>query len=368
MESFPLEHWNEMIAGLPGASILQTAEWARLKEHNGWQALPRAWRGEDGQVVAAAMVLRREVRLGSLPSGLAVSYVPRGPLLDWSRQALREQVLDDLQVLAHANGAIFLKIDADVPLGWGIPERGDAQSSPLGLGLQDSLARRGWLFSAEQVQFRNTAVLNLAGDEASWLARMKSKARYNLRLAERKGVQVRAGGPADYDLLSRMYAETAVRDGFVIRPAAYYHSVWATFQDKGWCIPLIAEVEGQPVAGVVLFVFAGKAWYLYGMSRDLHRDKMPNYLLQWEAMRAAKAHGAQTYDLWGAPDVFDESDDMWGVFRFKEGLGAQVVRTPGAWDYPARPTAYRLYTQLLPRVLGVLRRRGQARTRKEVGA
>ena len=59
------------------------------------------------------------------------------------------------------------------------------------------------------------------------------------------------------------------------------------------------------------------------MSRNVHREKMPTYLLQWEAMKRAKAKGCTVYDLWGAPEAFDESDSMWGVYRFKEGLGGK---------------------------------------------
>jgi len=123
-------------------------------------------------------------------------------------------------------------------------------------------------------------------------------------------------------------------------------------------------VDGQPVAAIFLFYFAGRAYYLYGMSRDAQREKMPNHLLQWEAMRRAKAAGCKLYDLWGAPDVFDESDPMWGVFRFKEGLGGTVFRGLGAWDYTPSPVLYRLYTQTLPRVLDIMRARGKSRTRQ----
>ena len=114
------------------------------------------------------------------------------------------------------------------------------------------------------------------------------------------------------------------------------------------------------------FAQGNRAWYLYGGSTDAERERMPNYLLQWEAMRRAKARGCTQYDLWGAPDVFDESDPMWGVFRFKEGIGGQVARMAGAWDYPARPMAYVLYTRVLPRILDMMRRRGRERTRQEV--
>jgi peptidoglycan pentaglycine glycine transferase (the first glycine) len=108
---------------------------------------------------------------------------------------------------------------------------------------------------------------------------------------------------------------------------------------------------------VVIVRFAGQAWYYNGMSRPVHREKMPSYLLQWEAMRRAKVAGFRTYDLWGAPDAFVESDPLWGVYRFKEGLGGQVVRTLGAYDYPVNGPLYSLYTQALPRLLGWLRTR-----------
>ncbi len=177
---------------------------------------------------------------------------------------------------------------------------------------------------------------------------------------------MRAGTEADLPGLYRMYAETSVRDGFVIRSEEYYLELWRRFLERGMAEPLIAEVEGEAVAGIFPFYFARRAWYLFGMSRQAHREKMPNYLLQWEAMRRAKARGCTQYDLWGAPDVFDESDAMWGVFRFKEGLGGQVVRTAGAWDYPSRPAAYVLYTRVLPRALDIMRRRGRERTKQVV--
>ena len=93
---------------------------------------------------------------------------------------------------------------------------------------------------------------------------------------------------------------------------------------------------------------------------------MPNYLLQWEAMRLSKALGCHTYDMWGGPDNFDESDPLWGVYRFKEGFNGQVVRHLGAWDYTSRPGLYRLYTRTLPKILGVMRSRGKAATQRRL--
>ncbi|GAB4495710.1 MAG: hypothetical protein Fur0016_15250 [Anaerolineales bacterium] len=167
-----------------------------------------------------------------------------------------------------------------------------------------------------------------------------------------------------------MYAETAARDGFIIREEAYYRTVWKIFSGQVAAAPLaeplIAEVEGQPVAALFLFAFAGRAYYVYGMSREAHREKMPTYLLQWEALQWARARGCSVYDLWGAPEVFDESDSMWGVFRFKEGLGGTVIRTLGAWDFVPNPLWYALYTRLVPKLLEIMRSAGRAKTRKLV--
>jgi lipid II:glycine glycyltransferase (peptidoglycan interpeptide bridge formation enzyme) len=111
------------------------------------------------------------------------------------------------------------------------------------------------------------------------------------------------------------------------------------------------------VAGLILFTFGSTAWYMYGASSSRHRKHMPNHLLQWEAIRQAKAVGCSLYDLWGAPDELDESDPMWGVYRFKLGLGGKLARGLGAWDFPAKRMGYRFYTTLLPRYLDLQRKR-----------
>jgi len=409
--------WNGLIASLPNPHLLQTWEWAQVKVKYGWQAMPFIWHSqlatpnpalsevEGSRPVATAMILKRSIPVSGFAKKMCVLYVPKGPLMDWNDAALRARVLDDLQAFARRQGAIFVKIDPDVMLGTGIPgsqeavEACPACTSAAGTGegiirrdnggqaVRSDLTRRGWIFSSDQIQFRNTVLLDLTPSEDELLARMKQKTRYNVRLAEKKGVTVRPGALADLPMLYRMYAETSVRDGFVIRDETYYRTVWQTFMrsphvgrlessqvstfqpaNLPTCEPLIAEVEGQPVAAIFVFYFAGRAYYLYGMSRQAHREKMPNHLLQWEAMRRAKAGGCQLYDLWGAPDVFDKSDPLWGVFRFKEGLGGQVVRTLGAWDYPVSSLLYKLYAQTIPRVLDIMRARGKSRTRQIIGS
>lgn len=359
--------WNEMIRSLPGTHLLQTWEWAEVKAQTGWKRLPQIWRDAEGKVAAAAMVLQKPIRLGGFAAKTCILYIPRGPLLNWADVGLRSKVLDDLQALARREGAIFLKLDAEVMLGRGEPGAAEAIELPTGRAMETELSRRGWKYSQDQIQFRNTVWISLEGDVEEWLGRMKQKSRYNIRLAEKKGVRIREGEEGDLPILYDMYTRTSIRDGFVIRPKEYYLMVWQKFIQAGMAIPLVAEVEGEAIAGMVLFWFGKKAWYMHGMSLEKHRDKMPNHLLQWQAMRIAKEHGAAIYDLWGAPEQFTEQDGMWGVYRFKQGLGGEVIRTLGAWDYPARPLLYRLYTQTLPAVLDGMRKRGLRKTRRTVG-
>jgi peptidoglycan pentaglycine glycine transferase (the first glycine) len=372
--------WNDLIASLPNPHLLQTWEWSQVKAKYGWEPLPFVWYSQSspvrGQPTAAVMVLKRHIPIGGFAARLNILYLPKGPLMDWSDESLRDRVLDDLQSFAKRQGAIFLKIDPDVVLGTGIPERSpmspdvgiDEHLDNSGQAVMSALKRRGWLFSSDQIQFRNTVMIDLFPSEDEMLARMKQKTRYNVRLAGKKGVVVRVGNKDDLPMLYKMYAETSLRDGFVIRDEGYYQTVWQIFMESEapTCEPLIAEVDGEPVAAIFVFYFAGRAYYIYGMSREAHREKMPNYLLQWEAIRRAKAAGCSFYDLWGAPDEFNEGDSMWGVFRFKEGLGGQVVRTLGAWDFTPKPFWYKMYSEIIPRVLDVMRLRGKTRTRQTI--
>lgn len=354
--------WNETISGLPGAHLLQTWEWGAVKKSFGWQPLPQAWKDEAGQVKCAGLILQRTVS----PLRLRIQYVPRGPLVDWADPLWRVRALAELELTARRQRAMFIKIDPEVILGKGVPGTDGAKEETSGAALQDELRRRGWHYSSEQVQFRNTVIVDLTETEDAWLGRLKQKARYNLRLGEKRGVSVRQGTFSDLPMLYQMYAETSVRDGFLIRSQEYYQTLWKTFLDQDMLEPLIAEVDGQPVAGIMVYYFAGKAWYLQGMSTDLHRDKMPNYLLQWTAMRRARNRGCVAYDLWGAPENFNDSDPLWGVFRFKESIGGETIRTLGAWDFPVRPNLYSFYLNILPRILNVMRRRRREQTRQEV--
>jgi peptidoglycan pentaglycine glycine transferase (the first glycine) len=321
--------WHSALLALPSPHVLQSWDWGEVKRRHNWTPERLLWQ-DDGRPVAAAQVLRRPIPR----TPWSAAYAPKGPILDYTDRDLVVQALADLEAHARRQRAIFVKVDPDTNL----PEA------------EQVLVARGWRYSDEQVQFRNTALLDVTPSEDDLLMAMKSKTRYNIRLAERKGVTVRAGTAADIPLFYEMYAETGRRDGFLIRPQTYYADAWETFLDAGLAHMLLAEVENAAVAGLILFRFGTIAWFMYGASTDKHRNRMPTHALQWEAIRWIKSAGCTTYDLWGAPDTLDERDRLWGVWRFKEGLGAQFTPHIGAYDYPgASRLLYWAFQVILPR-------------------
>lgn len=206
------------------------------------------------------------------------------------------------------------------------------------------------------IQPQRSLVVDISANEDDILMAMKSKTRYNIRLAGRKGVTVWEGDAEDVSTFTRLLDATADRADFGIHPPGYYEAAYELFVARGWTRLLLAEVAGEAVAGLMVFALPPQSWYFYGASSTAHREKMPTYLLQWEAIRWAKSIGCTTYDLWGVPDedrdtlereFVERSDGLWGVYRFKRGFGGNLVRTVGAWDQVLSPLRYRLYTWAL---------------------
>ncbi|MDW8350889.1 MAG: peptidoglycan bridge formation glycyltransferase FemA/FemB family protein [Anaerolineae bacterium] len=325
--------WDEALRALPAPHLLQSWAWGAFKSRWGWSAERWLWRDAAGRPRAAAQLLMR--RLHRWP--VCVLYVPKGPIV--ADDDAFDAALAWLERRARAQRAIWVKVDGDPAADEGALDRRRA-----------TLAARGWRYSPVQVQFRNTMHTDLRQSDDALLAAMKPKTRYNVRLAHKRGVQVRIAeqiGDDDACLLYDMYRETAQRDGFAIREAAYYRDVWRALNG----VAFIAQHEGRPLAGLVLLRFGDRAWYFYGMSRSLGREHMPSYLLQWSALRWAREQGCTVYDWWGAPDRLDESDPLWGVYRFKDGFGARFVEGLGAWDYAPSSLAYAAYLKLAPRLI-----------------
>jgi peptidoglycan pentaglycine glycine transferase (the first glycine) len=325
--------WDERVAAAAGGHILQSWAWGELKARFGWRVQRLA---VDG---ALAQVLFRP-----LPGGLGtIAYVPKGPLADYGDVSSLRSLLDAILPVAREQRALCLKIEPDL------------EDAPA---LTETLQALGFRLSPQLIQPRRTILVDLTPDPEELLRRMKQKTRYNIRLAERKGVTIRAGSESDLAAFYELMELTAKRDGFGIHTRAYYEAAHRLFMPADQGRLLLAEYEGQLLAGLVVLGLGGSgrcdtACYMYGASSDEHRNLMPAYLLQWEAMLWAKEQGCCAYDLWGVPDEDEatleseftqRNDGLWGVYRFKRGFGGRLVRTVGAWDMVYAPLRYRLYS------------------------
>jgi lipid II:glycine glycyltransferase (peptidoglycan interpeptide bridge formation enzyme) len=158
--------WNRALGDLPGAHVLQTWEWGEFKAGYGWTAERLLWRTVKGRPVAAAQVLERRVRVPVLGLSSSVLYAPRGPVLDWRAPDVADHVLRDLGSMAARPGVLQLKIDPDLPVGYGLPGSAESGEDPTGTALGARLLSLGYRPSPEQIQFRNTFVLDLRPGDA----------------------------------------------------------------------------------------------------------------------------------------------------------------------------------------------------------
>jgi lipid II:glycine glycyltransferase (peptidoglycan interpeptide bridge formation enzyme) len=341
-ESFlSARQWDDWVQKLPSGHLLQSWAWGDLKARFGWQPLRLAAIEED-RVLAATQVLFRPLLAGQM----VTAYVPKGPLADRSLPlaAPAAALVSELHAICRRKRAVSLKLEPD----W-----------TDGTDEHNWLQAQGFVPSEQTIQPRRTVVIDLMPSEEAILSQMKSKTRYNIRLAQRKGVSVRLGTGDDLTAFYQMLRITGRRAGFGIHTLAYYQQAWQLFDPQGAVALLLARYNSKPLAAIMVFAWGKKAYYLYGASSDEERHRMPTYLVQWEAMRWAKARGCETYDLWGIPDVDSAqvgpdvakaealgvlSTGMGGLYRFKRGFGGKEIRYVGAYDYVYNGALYRLLT------------------------
>jgi lipid II:glycine glycyltransferase (peptidoglycan interpeptide bridge formation enzyme) len=310
--------WDEFYLQHPHAHILQSNQWARLKSAYHWDA-EHVVVGDSG-----AQILFRRLFLG-----FSIAYIPKGPIGEgWNA------LLPEIDTICQRHNAIFLKIEPD---SW----------EPLPAHLLKHLDEYK---PSKPVQPARTIAIDISDDEEIILARMKQKTRYNIQLAKRKEIIVRQMD--DLSIFQQLMQATALRDGFGVHSQAYYQMVYDLYSPSGNCGLFLAEYQEKPLAALMALKQGKRCWYFYGASNDEERNRMPTYLLQWEAMRWAKQNGCEVYDLWGVPDADEETleanftnrhDGLWGVYRFKRGFGGGLMRSAGAWDKVYHPMLYWLY-------------------------
>lgn len=306
----------------PKGNFAQSSYWAKQKPMWKWEAI--ACRGEDGKIKGTlSMLIRKAVRV--LP--YTIMYCCRGPVCDLDDYDTIRELVEGAKALAKEYHSYVIKIDPDVP------SSNTAFANCL-LDLGFKLKDGGEAFEALQPKY--VFRLNLEGktnDEL--LASFHQKTRYNIRLAARKGVEVKICGKEMIPAFSELMLVTGVRDGFVTRQPEYFANMLDNLGEH--CRLYMAFHEGQPIAGTLAIWYGDKVWYLYGASSNEHRNLMPNYLLQWEMIQWATEKGCRMYDFRGVPGLVPEDHPLYGLVKFKRGFNGDYTEFVGEMDMILKP-------------------------------
>jgi lipid II:glycine glycyltransferase (peptidoglycan interpeptide bridge formation enzyme) len=353
--------WNDFVAASPYGDVLQCLEWGDVKRPD-WRTVPVALESA-GRLYATALVLKRLIPR----TGRSIFYVPRGPILDWSRPEIAESLVKRLREVARAHNAILIKVDPAVPTG-----TPDVVETLHRLGFHPSPDAQGGFGGTQP---RCVMKLDISGTSDEIMAQFHQKWRYNIRLAERKGVVVQDDCTRDdLEIFHGLYVVTAQRDGFTGRPLRYFQKLWDALVAKDMAKLFITYYNSQPLSAAICFMLGKQCWYVYGASSNEHRKVMPNHAMQWAMMRWAKERGCILYDFRGVADEGgapsgssastqssekgDEADNhLQGLNRFKAGFGAQLVDYVGEWDLPLNKNWYWLWTTARPRLVAALKKR-----------
>ena len=319
-----LAAYDAFIEQHPKGHFMQSSLWAKQKPDWKWEGILS--RGDNGEIRGAMSVLIRKVPY--IPYYLM--YAGRGPVCDIHDRAVLAELTDGARVLAKKYRAYSLKIDPDVPAQ-------DTQFIQLMTGLGYTHLDTGKNFSGIQPRF--VFRLNVAGkSEDELIAAFHSKTRYNIRVAERRGVQVRIMGKEAVPDFSRIMLETGVRDGFVVRSQSYFEHMLDNLGEHARLY--MAYAGEEPIAGTLAIHYGDKVWYLYGASSNEHRNLMPNYLLQWSMIRWAIETGCRIYDFRGVSGDLSEDNPLYGLYRFKKGFSGDFTEFAGEFDLVFRPVIH----------------------------
>ena len=293
---------------------LQTWEWGEFRKSTGVKVVRRGIFENENLISGFQLTIHK------IPyTHFTIGYLPKGELPT-------KEILEELREIGQDNNCLFIKLEPNI-LAKNVKIDSSLTKSPHPLFTKYSF----WL--------------DLTRSEEELLLKMKSKTRYNVRLARRKGVAiVEDNSEAAFEEYLKLTMETTKRQRFFAHTNDYHRKMWSALHPIGMAHLLKAFYKGETVASWVLFLHNDILYYPYGASSIKHKDTMASNLLMWEVIRWGKEHYAKLFDMWGAlgPDP-DPKDSWYGFHRFKEGYGATHVEFVGTYDLVLKPVLYRLY-------------------------
>ncbi len=327
-----IDQWDQLVQANPdGGHIYQSSEWSRVKTFGDWESLFCVY---EAAAYSVAFVLLRKpaLMLGN------IYYCSKGPGFFANLKAnqddtshFEEFLLDLHKFISKTDSkAILVKIEPEL-------EEGELDLSKLGL-----------VKSKADLQFKATIIVDISEPEEEIINSFKQKTRYNIRLAERKGVVVehRPLNDDGVDLMYELMQATQARAGFFLRQKIYFANYWQALYDAGMAQFLVATHEGDVLGGVVATLFGTKSYYKDGGSFETKRNLMAPYLLQWEAMKWAKSKGATVYDMVAVPpksELENEEHMQHGLYLFKRGFNEEVTEFVGCYDLPIHPNKFKIW-------------------------
>ena len=305
--------YEAFVASHPYGHFAQSRLWGKVKDN--WQWAGVLSRNEAGEIRGALGILIR--RVPGMP--FTIMYAARGPVCDPHDEAAIGELVRGARQLAKRHRSYELKLDPAVL-------SSDTEFTAL-------MKKQGFDVSEdsknfEGVQPRYVFRIDMQGrDEEALMASFQQKTRYNIRLAQRKGVTVRVCGQEMVPEFARIMRETGVRDGFITRDADYFAKMLEVLGEHARLY--MAFYEEKPVAGTLAIWYGDKVWYLYGASSNEYRNVMPNCLLQWEMIRWAIEKGSRIYDFRGVSGDISEDNPLYGLYRFKKGFNGDFCEFVG---------------------------------------
>ncbi|MFW0838124.1 MAG: lipid II:glycine glycyltransferase FemX [Candidatus Komeilibacteria bacterium] len=322
------DYYNDFVASQNESQFLQSWAWGEFQHDLG----RKVWRigfKRSNQLLATAQIISHPLKMDK-----SYLYIPRGPLflpgLDkTTQQEILELLLSKLRDICYATkreNEIFVRLE---------PDKNCDRQAILSLPLQTVRAQ----------QPEHSWLLDLQIEEKDLLKNMHHKTRYNIKLAERKGVHIRhSNRPVDLNHFLYLAKITAARAGFSIWPDHYYEQMLKSLKSSQMVSLWLAEYKKIPLVANLVINFGDTVTYLHGASANKHKEIMAPHLLQWQQIKWAREQGYQYYDFWGVAPTGTAKAEAWqGITRFKQGFGGRPIKYPGSYDFIYSAGWYKLY-------------------------